>query len=124
MRGLVQSAAAPARYSATSSPAVWDYKGAEDMNAREPRGMYFEDFEVDHTYLTPRRNVTHTDIVNLSCLSGDFNAPHVDQEFCKDQPYGEPIALGRRQTGLDRQSVVKGKHGEVSVVRVGRRRRE
>ena len=62
--------------------------------ARVPRGKYFEDFEVGKTYRTPRRTVTQTDIVNFACLSGDFNAPHVDWEFCKEQPYGEPIAHG------------------------------
>lgn len=62
--------------------------------AREPRGMYFEDFEVGKSYRTPRRTVTQTDIVNFACLSGDFNAPHVDFEFCKTQPYGEIIAHG------------------------------
>ena len=64
------------------------------MEAREPRGMYFEDFEVGRTYRTPRRTITSTDIVNFACLSGDYNAPHVDWEFCKQQPYGEPIAHG------------------------------
>lgn len=64
------------------------------MIARTPRGLYFEDFEIGKTYLTPRRTVTSTDIVNFACLSGDFNAPHVDWEFCRQQPYGEPIAHG------------------------------
>ena len=64
------------------------------MSDREPRGLYFEDFEIGKTYTTPRRTVTQTDIVNFACLSGDFNAPHVDHEFCRGQPYGEPIAHG------------------------------
>ena len=64
------------------------------MEQRKPRGLYFEDFEIGRTYVTPRRTVTSTDIVNFACLSGDFNAPHVDWEFCKTQPYGEPIAHG------------------------------
>lgn len=64
------------------------------MSEREPRGLYFEDFEIGKTYFTPRRTVTNADIVNFACLSGDFNAPHVDWEFCKQQPYGEPIAHG------------------------------
>ena len=64
------------------------------MTQRTPRGLYFEDFEIGRTYSTPRRTVTATDIVNFACLSGDFNAPHVDHEFCKAQPYGEPIAHG------------------------------
>jgi len=61
---------------------------------RKPRGMYFEDFEIGGAIVTSRRTVTLTDIVNFACLSGDHNAPHVDHEFCKEQPYGEPIAHG------------------------------
>jgi acyl dehydratase len=60
----------------------------------KPRGMYFEDFEIGQTIVTSRRTVTLTDIVNFACLSGDHNAPHIDHEFCKTQPYGEPIAHG------------------------------
>ena len=59
-----------------------------------PRGMYFEDFKVGESYTTPRRTITQTDIINFANLSGDFNAPHVDFEFCKRQPYGEIIAHG------------------------------
>jgi len=64
------------------------------IEERQPRGMYFEDFEIGKTIVTSRRTVTLTDIVNFACLSGDHNAPHVDHEFCKTQPYGEPIAHG------------------------------
>lgn len=64
------------------------------MSATEPRGMYYEDFEIGKAMPTPRRTVTQTDIVNYACLSGDFNPPHVDWEYCKTQPYGEPIAHG------------------------------
>ncbi|MDF3832378.1 MaoC/PaaZ C-terminal domain-containing protein [Cupriavidus basilensis] len=59
-----------------------------------PRGLYFEDFGIGKTIVTSRRTVTLTDIVNFACLSGDHNAPHIDHEFCKTQPYGEPIAHG------------------------------
>lgn len=62
--------------------------------AAQPRGMYFEDFVIGKQYATSRRTVTSTDIVNFACLSGDHNAPHIDHEFCKTQPYGEPIAHG------------------------------
>lgn len=60
----------------------------------KPRGLYYEDFEIGKPYVTSRRTVTQTDIVNFACLSGDHNAPHIDHEFCKEQPYGEPIAHG------------------------------
>jgi acyl dehydratase len=65
-----------------------------ELELAKPRGMYFEDFELGKTILTSRRTVTQTDIVNFACLSGDHNAPHIDHEFCKTQPYGEPIAHG------------------------------
>ena len=58
------------------------------------RGMYWEEWEVGAEFVSPARTVTETDIVNFACLSGDHNAPHVDHEFCKTQPYGEPIAHG------------------------------
>src|SRR5687768_12010186 len=59
-----------------------------------PRGKYFEEFAVGDRLVTPRRTVTQTDIVNFAGVSGDFNAPHMDHEFCRTQPYGEPIAHG------------------------------
>lgn len=59
-----------------------------------PRGRYFEDFEVGQEFMTPARTITSTDIVNFSCLSGDFNEVHSNFEYCKTTPFGEPIAHG------------------------------
>ncbi|MBI5277641.1 MAG: MaoC family dehydratase N-terminal domain-containing protein [Burkholderiales bacterium] len=59
-----------------------------------PRGRYFDEFRLGERFESPRRTITQTDIINFACLSGDFNAPHVDFEFCKTQPYGEIIAHG------------------------------
>jgi acyl dehydratase len=59
-----------------------------------PRGRYFEDFEVGQEFMTPARTITQTDIVNFSCLSGDFNEVHSNFEYCKTTPFGEPIAHG------------------------------
>ncbi|PRX10788.1 UNVERIFIED_ORG: acyl dehydratase [Martelella mediterranea] len=60
--------------------------------AAEPRGRYFEDFEVGQVQETPRRTVTSTDIVNFACLSGDFNEVHTNWEYARTTPFGEPIA--------------------------------
>lgn len=62
--------------------------------ATEPRGKYFEDFEVGEVIVTPSRTVTATDIVNFACLSGDFNEVHTNFEYCKTTQFGEPIAHG------------------------------
>ena len=58
------------------------------------RGLYWEDFEVGQTLVTPKRTITSTDIVNFACLTGDFNEVHTNWEYCKSTPFGEPIAHG------------------------------
>ncbi|GAA5232137.1 acyl dehydratase [Verticiella sediminum] len=58
------------------------------------RGKFFEDFEIGQEYVSPARTVTQTDIVNFACLSGDFNEVHTNFEYCKNTPFGEPIAHG------------------------------
>jgi acyl dehydratase len=58
------------------------------------RGLYWEDFEVGQTLVTPKRTITSTDIVNFACLSGDFNDVHTNFEYCKNTQFGEPIAHG------------------------------
>ncbi len=63
-------------------------------NVPAPRGLYFEDFQVDQVFQTGRRTITSTDIVNFACLSGDFNDVHTNHEYCKSTPFGEPIAHG------------------------------
>jgi len=65
----------------------------QDITTR-PRGKYFDEFAVGDRFQTARRTITQTDIVNFAGVSGDFNAPHMDHEFCRTQPYGEPIAHG------------------------------
>ena len=50
---------------------------------RHVRGMYFEDFEVGMVLVTPSRTITHTDIVNFCCLTGDFNEVHSNIEYAK-----------------------------------------
>ena len=60
----------------------------------KPRGLYWEDFEVGQTLVTPKRTITSTDIVNFACLSGDFNEVHTNLEYAKSTQFGEPIAHG------------------------------
>jgi acyl dehydratase len=60
----------------------------------EPRGRYFEDFEIGQEIVTPARTITSTDIVNFACLTGDFNEVHTNFEYCKTTPFGEPVAHG------------------------------
>ena len=63
------------------------------MSSR-PRGKYFDEISVGDVYVTGARTITNTDIVNFACLSGDFNDVHTNWEYCKETPFGEPIAHG------------------------------
>jgi acyl dehydratase len=45
----------------------------------EPRGRYFEDFEIGQEVVTPARTFTSTEIVNFACLTGDFNEVHTNR---------------------------------------------
>ena len=66
----------------------------------EPRGRYFDDFQVGQEYVTPARTITSTDIVNFACLTGDFNEIHTNYEYAKDTPFGEVIAHGPLVYGI------------------------
>jgi len=60
----------------------------------QPRGMYFEEFEVGLRVGTTSRTITEGDIVTFAGLSGDYNQIHTDVEYCKNTPFGQRIAHG------------------------------
>ena len=68
--------------------------------SEQPRGLYFEDFEVGMTLSTPARTITSADIVNFACLTGDFNEVHTNYEYAKTTPFGEVIAHGPMVYGI------------------------
>ncbi|HSM55552.1 MAG TPA: MaoC/PaaZ C-terminal domain-containing protein [Candidatus Sulfomarinibacteraceae bacterium] len=60
----------------------------------QPRGRYFEDFEVGQTIVTAGRTITEGDIVRFAGLSGDFNQIHTDAAYAEAGMFGERIAHG------------------------------
>ena len=56
--------------------------------------LYFEDFIIDHKRQTTGRTLTETDIVLHAGQTGDFFPHHMDEEWCKTQPFGRRIAHG------------------------------
>lgn len=56
--------------------------------------QYFEEFELNHIRQTRGRTITETDIVIHAGQSGDFFPHHMDEEWCKTQPFGRRIAHG------------------------------
>jgi acyl dehydratase len=55
---------------------------------------YFEEFELSNKRHTKGRTVTETDIVIHAGESGDFFPHHMDEEWCKTQPFKKRIAHG------------------------------
>jgi acyl dehydratase len=60
----------------------------------QPRGYYFEQFEIGQELATPARTITESDIVNFAGLSGDFNAIHTDAVFAAQDTFGRRVAHG------------------------------
>lgn len=55
---------------------------------------YFEEFSPDEKRITRGRTITETDIVIHAGQSGDFFPHHMDEEWCKTQPFKKRIAHG------------------------------
>jgi len=66
------------------------------MTTQQPqvRGLYFEDFSVGMSILSPGRTITESDIVTFAGLSGDFNQIHTDAEYSQSTPFGQRVAHG------------------------------
>ncbi len=68
---------------------------AEEKTAgSQPRGQYFEEFQVGDVVISHGRTVTEADIVAFAALSGDYNPLHTNAEYAKDTIFGERIAHG------------------------------
>ena len=55
---------------------------------------HFEEFELNSIRNTKGRTITETDIIIHAGQSGDFFPHHMDEEWCKTQPFGQRIAHG------------------------------
>lgn len=64
------------------------------MSQFEPRGLYFEQFEVGQVVVSQGRTITETDVVNFAGLTGDYNQIHTDATYAAGYDFGERIAHG------------------------------
>lgn len=55
---------------------------------------YYGAIHVGEEWESKGRTITETDIVNFAGVSGDFYPLHMDREYAKTTPFGEPIAHG------------------------------
>ena len=64
------------------------------MSTYQPRGLYYEDFEIGHKVVSASRTISEADIMAFAGLSGDWNPMHIDAEYAKTSPFGQRVALG------------------------------
>jgi acyl dehydratase len=57
-------------------------------------GLYFDDFSVGQSWVSPGRTITEADIVNFAGISGDFNPIHTDQEYAARTQFGARLFHG------------------------------
>ena len=55
---------------------------------------YYEEFVLNEVRRTRGRTITEADIILHAGQSGDFFPHHMDEEWCKTQPFGKRIAHG------------------------------
>lgn len=60
----------------------------------QPRGKYFQEFEIGQEIESPGRTITEGDIVNFAALTGDWTQLHTDIEYAQANMFGERIAHG------------------------------
>jgi acyl dehydratase len=70
------------------------------MSPYQPRGLYFEDFEVGQKFFSTGRTINESDIVSFAGLSGDYNQIHTDAQFAANTPYQQRIAHGLLVTAI------------------------
>lgn len=56
--------------------------------------IYFEEYEEQTIRKTQGRTITESDIVLHAGQTGDFYPHHMDEEWCKSQPFQKRIAHG------------------------------
>lgn len=60
----------------------------------QPRGHYFEQFEIGQQLVTAARTITESDIVSFAGMTGDYNQIHTDAEFAAKDTFGQRVAHG------------------------------
>jgi 3-hydroxybutyryl-CoA dehydratase len=58
------------------------------------QGRYFEEFELEDSFVSAGRTITETDIVNFAGTTGDYTQIHTNVEVARQGVFGRRIAHG------------------------------
>jgi acyl dehydratase len=76
-----------------------------------PSALYYEDFRIGQSWVSPGRTITEADVVAFAGLTGDYNPIHTDEEFAKTTVFGGRILHGPAgfaiATGLESRLGIK-----------------
>lgn len=72
---------------------VMEKKSGTELNVG-PNALYFDDFVVGQSWMSPRRTISEADVVMFAAMTGDYNPVHTDEEFAKTTPFGTRILHG------------------------------
>jgi acyl dehydratase len=67
---------------------------SEWHGSRMLKQLFYEDFRVGDSWLSPCHIVTREDVSEFAQLTGDFNPLHLDDGFASESPFRRPIAHG------------------------------
>jgi acyl dehydratase len=56
--------------------------------------VFFEDYTIGETFVSPGRTITETDITIFAMLTGDWHPIHTNVEYAEKTIFGERIAHG------------------------------
>jgi len=60
----------------------------------QPRGRYFEQFQIGDTVVSAGRTITEADVVNFAGVSGDYTQIHTDAEYSRQTMFGRRVVHG------------------------------
>jgi acyl dehydratase len=56
--------------------------------------LVFEDLNIGDCWRSRARTITESDVVGFANLTGDYDPLHMDHEFARSTPFGQPVAHG------------------------------
>ncbi len=72
----------------------WINGAEQKFDKIHPFKKYFDELQIGETYITHRRTVTETDIVNFAGISGDYFYAHTDAIAAADSIFEKRVAHG------------------------------
>lgn len=78
----------------------------------EPRGLWFEAFDIGLTRTSPGRTVAESDLLTFGGLTGDLYELHTSEDYARTTPFGGRISHGMFNLALMHGLICRTAHVE------------